>query len=107
MPQHQLYGLRGKAYVVKYKQLYEELKDVIKEDVLEVKKTTGLFTTYDFGKLCVKHRIPLTAMDDYLNSIFRPNSILGNPIIWYAGTWERLKDRGVKARDIGVVWSND
>ena len=70
MPQHQLYGLRGKAYVVKYKQLYEELKDVIKEDVLEVKKTTGLFTAYDFGKLCVKHRIPLTAMDDYLNSIF-------------------------------------
>jgi hypothetical protein len=36
-----------------------------------------------------------------------PYSILGNPIIWYAGTWERLKDRGVKARDIGVVWSND
>ncbi|HET8685792.1 MAG TPA: hypothetical protein VFM18_03910 [Methanosarcina sp.] len=63
MPQHRLYGLRGKAYVAKYKQLYEELKEVIEEDFNAVVTETGKFSLRDFGKLCMKHRIPATVMD--------------------------------------------
>lgn len=106
MPQHRLYGLRGKAYVAEYKRLYEELKEDIKKDALEVVKNTGKFTPRDLGKLCMKHRIPLTAMDDYLNSIF-PTNKEDSPIKWYKGTIDRLKDRGMKARDIGVIWSEE
>lgn len=63
MPQHQLFGLRGKAYTTKYKKLYEDLKDNIKNDVLEVAANNGKFTAYDFGKLCMKYLVPTTAMD--------------------------------------------
>lgn len=93
--QHKLYGLRGKAYVEKYKQLYEELKDDIKKDVQEVKVRTGEFSFVDFGALCMKYQLPTTAMDDFLNSIF-PS--------WTAGTWERARQSGRKASDIGVKW---
>lgn len=106
MPQHQLYGLRGKAYVTKYKQLYEELKEDIKKDVLEIVEKTEKFTPKDLGKICMKYRIPLTAMDDYLNSIF-PSNQENCLIKWVRGTVDRLKDRGMKARDIGVIWSNN
>lgn len=98
MPQHQLYGLRGKVYVARYKQLYEEVKDDIKKDVYEIKKQTGKFSWHDFGSLCMKYRIPATAMDDFLNSLL-PS--------WTAGTWERATWNGVKAKDIGIVWSDD
>lgn len=66
MPQHQLYGLRGRAYVAKYKQLYADLKDQIADDVHRIKVENGKFTIYDFGSLCMKYRLPTTAMDDFL-----------------------------------------
>lgn len=96
MPQHQLYGLQGNAYAAKYKQLYEDLKGVIEEDVSRTKIETGKFSLKDFGALCMKHRIPASAMDDFLNSLF--------PLSWTSGTWERA---GVKAKDIGIIWSDD
>ena len=96
MPQHQLYGLRGKAYAAKYKQLYEDLKGVIEEDVSAVVAETGKFTLKDFGALCMKHRIPASAMDRYLTCIL-PN---------WGHEWEVRKDR-VKAREIGIIWSDD
>ena len=97
MPQHRLYGLRGKAYVAKYKQLYEELKGVIEEDFNAVVTETGKFSLRDFGKLCMKHRIPATVMDRFLTNIL-PN---------WGYEWEMRRDRGVKAKDIGIVWSDD
>lgn len=96
MPQHQLYGLRGNAYAAKYKQLYEDLKGVIEEDVNRTKTETGKFSLNDFGALCIKHRIPASAMDRYLTAIL-PD---------WGYEWEVRKDR-VKARDIGIVWGDD
>lgn len=101
MPQHQLYGLRGRAYVAKYKQLYADLKDQIADDVHRIKVENGKFTIYDFGSLCMKYRLPTTAMDDFLNSILTLPP-------WPSGTWERIRDRNkIKAKDIGVIWGDD
>ena len=97
MAQHRLYGLRGNAYKQKYLQIYEQEKDAIAAEFNLVIETTGKFTIRDFGAIAVKFQLPLTAMDDFLNSA--TNSKF--PI----GTWDRAKDKGLKARDIGVVWN--
>lgn len=100
MPQHRLHGLRGTPFALKYKSLYQELKDEIRADVLGIKQTTGKFTLFDFGELCMKYRIPATVMDGWLEWAF-PH---GDEFHWAAGTWESRRNRGVKAKDIGVVW---
>lgn len=96
MVQHKLYGLRGKAYAAKYKQLYEELKDTIEQDVNKIKVETGKFNFNDFGALCMKYRIPASAMDQYLTEIL-PN--------W--GHEYAIRSHRIKLRDIGIVWSDD
>lgn len=96
MPQHQLYGLRGNAYAAKYKQLYEELKEVIEQDVNAIKTETGEFSLNDFGKLCMKYRIPASAMDRYLTCLL-PN---------WGHEWA-VRSHQVKAKDIGIIWNDD
>ena len=106
MPQHQLHGLRGTPFALKYKSLYQELKDDIKADVLAIKQATGKFTIRDFGGLCMKYRVPATVMDGWLEWVFPFKDFQDNGFRWYAGTWERARNRGVKAKDIGVVWDD-
>lgn len=101
--QHRLYGLRGEAYTQEYKRLYAELAPEIKAEVLKLKASSGSFTIYDFGRLCVEFEIPATVMDDYLNSIFPPTS---SDFFWGSGTWGRLHSSGVKAKDIGIAWGD-
>lgn len=101
--QHRLYGLRGEAYIQEYKRLYTELAPEIKTEILKLKTSSGSFTIYDFGSLCMKFEIPAIVMDDYLNSIFPPPS---DSFFWGAGTWERLHSNGVKAEDIGIAWGD-
>lgn len=97
MPQHQLYGLRGKAYAAKYKQLYEQLKDTLEQEVNNIKTETGKFTLFDFGALCMKYQLPASVMDRFLTNIL-PN---------WGYEWEMRRDRGVKAKDIGIIWNDD
>lgn len=101
--QHRLYGLRGEAYTQEYKRLYAELAPEIKAEVLKLKTSSGSFTIYDFGRLCMKFEIPATAMDNYLNSIFSSSN---DGFFWGSGTWERLRSSGVKAKDIGITWGD-
>lgn len=92
---HRLYGLRGTTFVSEYKRLYQDLEPELREAfAVRVKKSGGKFTPRDLGAIAVEFRLPLTALDDFLS---------GYGLI-PAGTWDRLKGRGCKARDIGVVW---
>ena len=100
--QHRLYGLRGKKYTAEYVRLFEELQEEIKAEVLRIKNETGKFSAYDLGKICLKFKVPLTAMDAYLNKIFPTDS--SDQFKWAIGTWDRMQMNGVKAKDIGVVW---
>lgn len=94
--QHKLYGLRGQNYVKEYKQLFNELQIPLAKRFKELVEAEGNFTPLMLGQLANEFQLPLTALDDYLASI---------PEINYpCGTWERLKDRGCKAKDIGVKW---
>jgi hypothetical protein len=96
MTQHRFYGLRGEAYGLLKVKILEEESEAIAAYFNEIKNRTGKFTPKDFGAIAMHFRIPLTVMDDLLNKI------VGFPV----GTWDRLKDKGCKAKDIGVVWNN-
>jgi hypothetical protein len=98
MPQHRLYGLRGQAYVAKYKQILSEDGEAIKAAFSAILVTKGKFTPNDLGSLCNQFGLPLTLMDDCLPEL--------SEFRYATGTWDRLKDRGVKAHDIGVEWSD-
>ena len=93
--QHLLYGLRGKAYVKEYKKLYKELQNDIKKEYFEIVENPGKFTPLNLGELCRKYQIPVKVMDEWLPDFTD----------FPSGTWERLQWRGLKARDIGVVWN--
>ena len=92
--QHRLYGLRGQAYVKRLKEIYEADKEAIKDEFERIVDHLERLTPLSLGYLCNKFNLPVTVMDDYLSSLELIPS----------GTWERLKDRGCKARDIGVMW---
>ena len=101
--QHKLYGLKGKAYVAEYKRLYKVLKEDIKKDFFAIAEETGNFTALDLGKLCNKYLIPVKVMDEWLEDVtLEETKILGQ--FYPSGTWERCRGKGIKARDIGVVW---
>ena len=93
MPQHRLYGLRGKAYVAKYRQILTEEGEAIAL-AFETAASKGKFTLRDLGELCNRFQMPVKLMDDCLPSLTNER--------YPTGTWERS---GVKAKDIGVVWS--
>ncbi len=92
--QHRLYGLRGKAYVNKMKEIYETDREAIRIEFNKIVNSNGKFTPKDLGDMCNKFRLPVTVMDDYLDSLE----------LLPCGTWDRLKDRGCRAKDIGVMW---
>ncbi len=94
--QHRLYGLRGKAYVAKHKQILAEEGDQIVQAFNNIVEQKGKFTKEDLGTLCNQFRMPVTLMDDCLPEL--------TGFYYPSGTWDRLRDRGVKASDIGVKW---
>lgn len=105
MPQHRLYGLRGKAYGRSVKALYQELGPAILEEYQRINAEKGKFTPIDLGSLCMKFRIPLTVMDDWLPELTE---------FEYRRSWDRIREsqlmgtnRRVKASDLGVIWSDD
>lgn len=103
---HRLYGLRGKDYVNKYKQLYQELKEKITADFISIVNETGKFTPKDLGYLCNKYLIPVKVMDDWLPDYTL--EVMNKTGIFYpSGSWERCQNSGMKARDIGVVWREE
>ncbi|NEP55997.1 MAG: hypothetical protein F6K31_03100 [Symploca sp. SIO2G7] len=93
---HRLWGLRGNAYVAKYKQIYKQEKTAILSAFNKIVEKEGRFTPKHLGYLCNKFRLPCTVMDEFLPDI--------TDYRYPTGTWERLKNRGFKARDIGVSW---
>lgn len=92
--QHQLFGLRGKAYVQKYKELYESLKEPIKTKFEEVKLNGNKFTPKDLGKLAVEFCLPVKVLSEYMEGYG----------LLPTGTWESLQARGCRVADLGVVW---
>lgn len=94
--QHRLYGLRGTAYVAEYKRILEADSAAIRTVFDEIVQREGKFTMMALGGLAMQFRLPLTWMDDCLPTITDQQ--------YPSGTWERLRDRGAKAKDIGVVW---
>lgn len=96
MPQHRLYGLRGKTYVTKYRQILAEEGEAIAA-AFEAAVSKGKFTLNDLGELCNRFQMPVKLMDDCLPSLTNER--------YPTGTWERSQQKGVKAKDIGVVWS--
>lgn len=92
---HRLFGLRGSAYVGEYKRLYRELEPALR-GAFEARKNAGggRFTPRDLGAVAVEFRLPLTALSEFLEGYG----------LLPAGTWERLRDRGCKAKDVGVEW---
>jgi len=92
---HRLHGLRGSSYTNEYKRLYKELEPELRLAFQSrVAMSDGKFTPRDFGAIAVEFRLPLTVLDDFLS---------GYRLI-PSGTWDRLKDRGCKAKDLGVEW---
>ncbi|ACK73703.1 hypothetical protein PCC7424_5627 (plasmid) [Gloeothece citriformis PCC 7424] len=94
--QHLLYGLRGQAYIKKYRELFSSLREEIKLEFLQIVKQKQKFTRQDLGYLCIKFKIPVKVMDEWLPDI--------SDRLYPTGTWERLQSRGCKAKDIGVEW---
>jgi hypothetical protein len=99
MTQHRLYGLRGKAYVTRYKQIFESDRVAILAAFNDLVGRDGKFTPMHLGQLCNQFQVPVKVMDDFLPEITNRK--------YSAGTWQRLKDRGCKAKDIGVTWERD
>ncbi len=102
--QHRLYGLRGQAYVAGYNSLYNQLKEAIKKDFFEIVEKPGNFTPKNLGELCNKYQIPVKVMDEWLPDITMEEKDRQDKF-YPTGTWERCTERGIKARDIGVVWN--
>jgi hypothetical protein len=98
--QHRLYGLRGKAYATEYKRIFHE-EGVEVAAVFDRLRSAnhGKFSAMMLGELAMEVRLPLAWLDDCL-----PELTGGQ---YPCGTWERLKDSGVKASDIGVIWRDD
>ena len=96
MTQHRFYGLRGEAYGLEKVRIYEQEKEAIAKYFWEVRNKSGKFTARDLGAIAVKFQLPLTIMNDFLSKATDGK--------FPAGTWDRLKDRKCKARDLGVVW---
>jgi len=94
--QHRLYGLRGNAYRVEKRRLRKLLNPSIKLEFDKIYRIEGTFTPKDLGRLANQFRLPLTVLDEFLPQATNYK--------YKTGTLERLKDRGLKAKDIGVIW---
>lgn len=95
--QHRLYGLRGRAYVSEFKRILAEDGDRLRQRFEEIRTEKGKFTPPDLGRLCVEFKLPVTALDAYLSHVTNGE--------YPSGTWERLRDRGCTAKQIGVIWT--
>lgn len=95
--QHRLYGLRGKDYINKRNEIFESDGVEIARAFSEIVSKSGKFTPPGLGKLCNQFLLPVTIMDKFLSD-------LG---LLPSGTWQRLQDRGCKAKDIGVEWNHN
>ena len=92
--QHRLYGLRGKAYVREYKNLFEKLQEPLKQEFQAIVNNNGKFTPNHLGAIAVKFRLPVKVIDEFLAEICN----------YPSGTWERLQMKGCQTKDIGVKW---
>lgn len=96
---HRFWGLRGKAYGQKRREVFEEIKDDLKARFLEIcdsKKEGRRFTWNDYGKLANEFLLPCTVLNTYLAAM----DLLPSHV------WQCAVDRGLKASDIGVRWSD-
>lgn len=89
---NRLYGLRGKDFAKEYKRLYTEVGGAVTQRYFEVVEKSGKFTPKNLGQLAREFRLTIKVMDEWL-----PDLTNGN---YPFGTWERLKDRGVKASQL-------
>lgn len=96
MVQHRLHGLRGATFVAEYKRILATESDNILAVFEQEVRTHGKLTAKGLGRIAMATRLPLTVLDDCLPSITNNR--------YPSGTWERLRDIGFTAKDIGVEW---
>jgi hypothetical protein len=94
--QHRLHGLRGNEYRVEKRRLRKLLNQNIKLEFDKIYQVEGTFTPRDLGRLANLLLLPLTVLDEFLPQ--------ATDYKYKTGTWDRLKDKGLKAKDIGVMW---
>ena len=94
---HRLYGLRGKCYVSRMKEIINKDGESIATRFAQIVESNGKFTPLDLGSIANEFQLPITVIDDYL-----PDLTGG---AYPSGTWERLQKRGYTAKKIGVAWS--
>lgn len=96
MARHKLHGLRGNAFVARYKLILATESESILAAFEQELRTHGRLSANGLGRIAMATGIPLTLLDDCLPSITSNR--------YPTGTWERLRQAGVRARDIGVEW---
>ena len=92
--QHRLYGLRGQAYVKEYKRLYVELELEIRLAFEEIYSREKRFSLLNLGEMANRFKLPVKVISEYLDGY----NLLKHD------AWGLAKERGCKAKDIGVVW---
>lgn len=93
---HRLYGLRGKAYITRYKEILVTDRIAILAAFNKRVERDGKFTPRHLGELCNQFQLPVKVMDEFLPDITNRK--------YSSGTWKRLQERGYRAKDIGVSW---
>lgn len=89
---HRLYGLRGKAYTKRYKEIFESDRTNILAAFDSICQASGKFTPRNLGELCLQFNLPVKVMDEFLPDITNHR--------YSSGTWERLQEKGCKVKDI-------
>jgi hypothetical protein len=97
MTQHRLYGLRGKDYFSRCREILESDREAILAAFNEIVERDGKFAPRHLGELCNKFKLPVKVMDEFLPKITNRR--------YSSGTWKGLQERGCTAEAIGVVWS--
>jgi hypothetical protein len=96
MTRHRFYGLRGEAYGLEKERIYDVEKESIASYFWDIYDRSGKFTPKDLGACAMHYKIPLTIMSEFLHKATNGK--------FPSTTWDLLKERGCKAKDIGVVW---
>lgn len=86
----QLKKARGKHFVLLLKQVYADLSPDLAEQALIIIKETGKLTPTDVGVLALRFNLQLKHTFEFLEE----QNVLPS------GTYDRLKDRGLKASEV-------
>lgn len=79
-------NLRG----ANYKRLFDEVGDDLKDAALGIKSRTGKLTARDIGRMAQQFNLPIKTTFEFLE----------HREVLPTGTWQRLCDRGLTAKQV-------